>query len=241
MHQALLQDLKGDREALRGTIRLASHAGISSSEITPCLIEFRKVYPDITLELHDITRLVPEIFRAENGPQIDMMVGYGPNHPVDGIVTRYLGDMPFICCASPLYIKQYGEPHHPSECIEHTGILVNSPTRVATKELVKDGISIPLRWKNSMTFKNLMAVRTAAVLGAGIVPDLTLFHAVEALKTGQLVPVMDGWRCEPASCFVMATDEAYEKRRVRVLMDWLTEHERRSLNMLQATFPEFYG
>lgn len=240
-HQTMLQDLRGDRNALSGTIRLAAHAGISSIEITPCLIEFRKVYPDITLELHDLSRLIPDIFLTPDGPQIDMTVGYGPDRPIEGLVSRHLGEMPFICCASPLYIRQHGKPHHPSECIEHTGILVNSPTRVATKELSRDGMSVPLHWKNSMTFKNLMAVRSAAALGAGIVPDLPLFHAVEALKSGQLVPVMNGWRCKSASCFIFATEEAYEKRRVRVLMDWLTEHERRSLAKLREDFPEFYG
>ena len=59
VHELMIQDLKGDQNALSGTIRLASHSGISSIEITPHLIEFRKTYPDITLELHDLTKQIP--------------------------------------------------------------------------------------------------------------------------------------------------------------------------------------
>ena len=58
VHELMIQDLKGDQNALSGTIRLASHSGISSIEITPHLIEFRKTYPDITLELHDLTKQI---------------------------------------------------------------------------------------------------------------------------------------------------------------------------------------
>lgn len=240
-HEAMLQDLRGDRDALSGVIRLASHAGISSVEITPRLIEFRKVYPAVTLELHDLSARIPEVFHAKDGPEIDVAVGYGPDRPIEGLVARYVGEMPFICCASPLYVKQFGHPRHPSESVKHTGILVHTPTRVATDKLERDGISCDLHWKNSMAFKNLMAVRSAAVLGAGIVPDLPLFHAAAPLKNGQLVLVMDGWRCRSASCFVFATEEAYEKRRVRVLLDWIAEQERRVLAELRADFPEFYA
>ena len=149
--------------------------------------------------------------------------------------------MPFLCCASPLYLERFGAPRHPSECVNHIGILINSPTRVATQELVRDGIAYPLRWKSSMSFKNLMAVRTAAVLGAGIVPDLPLFHAVEALRSGQLKTILEGWRCPSASCFIYATQEAYEKRRVRILFDWLADCEQKTLDKLRQEFPQFYG
>ena len=241
VHELMIQDLKGDQNALSGTIRLASHSGISSIEITPHLIEFRKTYPDITLELHDLTKQIPEIFHLADTPPIHLAAGYGPNRPIDGLIARYLGEMPFLCCASPLYLERFGAPHHPSKCVNHIGILINSPTRVATQELIRDGIAYPLRWKSSMTFKNLMAVRTAAVLGAGIVPDLPLFHAVEALRSGQLKTILEGWRCPPASCFIYATQEAYEKRRVRILFDWLAECEQKTLDKLRQEFPQFYG
>lgn len=127
VHELMIQDLKGDQNALSGTIRLASHSGISSIEITPHLIEFRKTYPDITLELHDLTKQIPEIFHLADTPPIHLAAGYGPNRPIDGLVARYLGEMPFLCCASPLYLERFGAPRHPSECVNHIGILINSP------------------------------------------------------------------------------------------------------------------
>lgn len=240
MHERMVEGLKGDEEAMAGTVRLAAHAGIASSSITPCLIEFRRIYPEVALELRDLTAGVPEIFHPAEGLPVHIAVSYGPDLPIEGVVARHLGEMPFICCASPLYLEQAGAPRRPEDFAAHTGILIKSPTRVSTEELHHGDVTAPLRWRSSMTFKNLAAVRTAAVLGAGIVPDLPLFHAVEALRAGELRVVLEGWRCRPASCFVYATEEAWTKRRVRALVEAIAAHERKTLAGLRREFPEFY-
>ena len=91
-----------------------------------------------------------------------------------------------------------------------------------------------------MTFKNLNSVRSAVLLGGGIVPDMPLYHCADALRSGQLVPVLPGWHRKAASCFVYATEVACEKRRVRVLLEWLAEHERRTQTKLREENPAFY-
>ena len=104
-HDEMIADLKGDKEALSGVVRLAAHAGIGSLEIAPALVEFLKIYPDMQLELHDLTGRVPAIFQTETGPRIDVAVSYGPATPIPGLVARYVGEMPFVAVASPLYVK----------------------------------------------------------------------------------------------------------------------------------------
>lgn len=91
-----------------------------------------------------------------------------------------------------------------------------------------------------MKFNNLMAVRAAAMLGGGVVPDLPLFHCADALRSKQLVPVMPGWARRPSGCWVFATEAAWQNKRVRVFVDWLAERERRTLDRLRAEFPSFY-
>lgn len=239
-YDAMIEDLRGDKERFSGSIRMASIAGITAVEITPCLIEFLKVYPDIELELIDLAEPIPQVFMTKSGVPVDLAIGYGPNHPIEGVVARYLGDMPFICCASPLYIRQHGFPEHPADLKKHTGLLFEPAMRPMTRSLEYNGVEAALCWNHSMTFKNLLSVRSAAVLGAGIVPDLPLYHAMDALRAGQLVPVMEGWRRSPASCFVFASEEAYEKRRIRALVDCLVDNERRLFDRLRAEFPLFF-
>ena len=175
-HDEMMADLKGDKDALAGVIRIAAHAGIGPLEIAPALVEFLKIYPDLQLELHDLAGRVPAIFQNETGPRIDVAVSYGPDTPIPGLVSRYVGEMPFVAVTSPLYVKKHGMPKHPSELINHIGILTQAPSRQPTETLEKDGESVPLHWKSSMTFKNLNSVRSAVLLGGGIVPDMPLYH-----------------------------------------------------------------
>ncbi len=240
-HDEMVADLKGDKDDMKGVVRIAAHAGIGPMEIAPALVEFLKIYPDMQLELSELTDRVPALFQNETGPRIDVAVSYGPDTPIPGLVSRYVGEMPFVPCASPLYIKKHGAPQHPLDLVNHIGILTQAPSRLPTESLEKGGKSIQLHWKSVMAFKSLSSVRSAVILGGGIVPDMPLYHCAEGFKTGQLVPVLPGWRRKNASCFVYATEAACEKRRVRVLLDWLTEHERRTQTRLREENPMFYA
>lgn len=239
-HDDMMTDLKGEKDRLAGVIRLAAHAGIGPIEITPALVEFQTIYPDIELELHQLTNSIPAVFSSES-VMLDAAVGYGPDEPPEGIVARYVGEMPFIACASPLYLQRHGTPRHPADLIAHTGILLQTPSRNATETLSKDGQTVNLHWRNSLKFNSLISAKSAAMLGAGIIADMPLFHATHEFKTKQLVPILPGWRRKAAVCYVGATMAAWEKRRVRVFVDWLAERERHSLQKLRDENPAFYS
>lgn len=239
-HANMLETLRGAKDRLAGTIRLASHAGIGPSEITPGLVDFMRIYEDIQLELYELKNRPPEAFYPENGPVLDVVVGYGPAKPIPGLVCRYVGDMPFVPCASPLYLQRHGPLETPEDSASHIGILIETPTRTATDTLERAGRQMDLQWRSTIKFNNLMAVRAAAMLGAGVVPDMPLFHCAAALRSKQLVRVMPGWAKRPSACWVYATEAAWENRRVRVFVDWLVERERSSLEKLRAEFPDFY-
>lgn len=51
----MIRSLKGDKSKLSGLIWVTSHAGIGPAEITPALVEFQKIYPDIQFELSELT------------------------------------------------------------------------------------------------------------------------------------------------------------------------------------------
>ena len=236
----MIRSLKGDKSKLSGLIRVTSHAGIGPAEITPALVEFQKIYPDIQFELSELTAPLPDGFMTSDGNLVDVAVGYGEDAPLPGVIQRYSGEMPFIPCASPAYVKKHGFPRQVDDCQRHTGVLINTPTRSATTVLQKGAKTATSRWKSTLIVHNLISVKSAVMLGAGVVPDLPLYHCADDIEAGNLVAVLDGWRRKPLSCFVYAREESYEKRRVQVFVDWLADHEERSMNRLKSRFPEFY-
>lgn len=239
-HEDMIRSLKGDKSKLSGLIWVTSHADIGPAEITPALVEFQKIYPDIQFELSELTAPLPDGFMTSDGNLVDVAVGYGEDAPLPGVIQRYSGEMPFIPCASPAYVKKHGFPRQVDDCQRHTGVLINTPTRSATTVLQKGAKTATIRWKSTLIVHNLISVKSAVMLGAGVVPDLPLYHCADDIEAGNLVAVLDGWRRKPLSCFVYAREESYEKRRVQVFVDWLADHEERSMNRLKSRFPEFY-
>lgn len=238
-YEDMLNDLRGDKNRLSGMIRLAAHAGIGPTEITPGLVLFQSLYPDIELELHQLSNSLPAVF-SEGNSKLDVAVGYGPDTPMPGIVANYVGEMPFIPCASPRYLQRNGTPRHPSDLVRHTGVLLQTPSRNSTETLTKGERTVNLLWNKTLRFNSLISAKSAAMLGAGIIPDMPLYHAYEAFRDKQLVPILPGWRRKSASCFVCATEAAWEKRRVRVFVEWLAERERNTLAKLREENPEFF-
>lgn len=239
-HDDMMTDLKGEKDRLAGVIRLAAHAGIGPIEITPALVDFQTIYPDIELELHQLSSTIPAAFSCD-GIMLDVVVGYGPDSPPSGIIARYVGEMPFIACASPFYLQRHGTPRHPADLAAHTGILIQTPSRNATETLTKNGQTVNLHWRSSLKFNSLISAKSAAMLGAGIVPDMPLFHVTKEFKTKQLVPILPGWRRQAAACYVSATLDAWEKKRVRVFVEWLAERERNSLLRLRNENQIFFA
>lgn len=238
-YDEMMSEMRGDRERLAGVIRLAAHAGIGPIEITPALVEFQNIYPEIELELHQLTAGIPAAFHSQ-GRTLDVVVGYGPDGPMPGIVSRYVGAMPFIPCASTRYLARHGTPQHPNELCRHTGILIDTPSRVSTETLRKGDEIVTLHWNNTLRFNSLISAKSAVMLGAGIVPDMPLYHATEAFAQRRLIPVLAGWRRRHASCFVCATESAWTKRRIRVFVEWLAERERQTLARLREDNAQFY-
>lgn len=240
LHQDMVLELQGDRDKLTGLIRIASHSGIGPAEITPALVDFQKIYPDIQFELHELSAPPPKGFTTHDGTLCDVVIGYGDQTPMPNVIMRYSGEMPFIPCASALYLKKHGYLRHPQDCIKHTGILINTPTRTFTKMLLRGTTSVELQWKNSLIMHNLNSVKSALVLGAGVVPDMPLYHCQNELENKTVIPVLDGWHRQSASCYVFARDEAYNKRRVQVFVDWIAERERQFFESLRQRFPQFF-
>ena len=236
----MIRSLKGDKNAMSGLIRVTSHAGIGPAEITPALVEFQKIYPGIQFELRELSAQLPEGFTTIDGTLIDVAIGYGGDEPLPGVIQRYSGEMPFIPCAAQSYITRQGYPRHPDDCRRHKGILIHSPTRNSTAILERGNQTMALNWRNTLIVHNLISAKSAMVLGAGIVPDMPLFHCADDIQNGNVIPVLDGWHRKSLPCYVFAREESYEKRRVHVFVDWIAEREHQAMERLKARFPQFY-
>lgn len=237
LHHQMLEELKDDTEAMAGRITVCSTAGFRQQFLTPCLVEFQMDHPNIVIDLREMNSGVSDVLNNATESGNDVVLMYKPQDALPaGMEVRECGVMPFIACASPLYIKRFGEPTHPAECRNHRGVLLNLPNRKSVTYLTKDGVQERLSWRRTMTFNSQINARDAMLMDAGIIPDLAFYFAIQGIKEGQIVPVMPGWTRPPRISCLFATEDAYRKKRVRYFLDWL---EVRFRKMLEHTNREY--
>lgn len=248
-HSRIVQTLQDEKEVMSGQIRVAAIAGVGAQEITPALLEYQSAYPDIDISLQELFGPAGGAFEsavAAGLPVPDVSIGYGNAQPAPGIIGRYCGEMPFVACASPGYLERSGTPAHPDDLKNHTGILLKTPIREATKCLIRGRETAILEWQRVHTFFSVSSALSAALLGAGIIPDLPVHHYLHALEEGgtgnlRLIRILPGWQRPSIGCFVYCSEQSWAKRRVRDFVEWMVEHERRYLSMLCERLPEVYS
>lgn len=226
-HSRMMSRLSSDRNEMSGMIRIATYGGIAALEITPLLVKFQQIYADIEFDLVELSAPPPQGFIDAEGNNVDVILGYGdPNTEIPGVRTWYVGDMPFISCASPAYIRRFGMPKSPTDCLHHVGLTYSSALRHPAKMLYKDTRQAPLQWKRTIAFHSVLAMKSALMIGAGVSVDMSLYHNWQELKDGTLIPVLDGWSVPTKSCFTFVQEYSLQTRRIEVFVQWLADRQR---------------
>lgn len=239
-HASLESFLFEDLNVMEGPIRICSQTGLIASFMVDQLVEFMRIYPDVHIEVFDQTTTLEYPLYATGVQRCDIVMGYAPSHDDPNLVKRYCSTIPYIACASRAYVKEFGSPATPADCFRHRGILVNSVVRTSVKVLSKNGVTMPLPWKSTMVLSNPIAAARALSCGAGIVPDMSLYHAHQHLESGDWQIVMPGWQRPSVDAFLYTTEETYRKRRIRTLIDWLSEHNQKIDKRLRTDYPKFF-
>lgn len=204
-------------KAPRGRVRADMPGVIGRAIVLPRLCEFEARYPDIELVLGLSDRPSDLIFEG-----IDCAIRTGTL--VDStLVARRLGELNWVTCASPRYLKQHGEPAAISELSDHR--VINYVSNVTGR---------PLEWRFrsgnkdvNMTMQSRFSVNeTEAYLQCGLeglgLIQLSEFVASAYLGSGRLKEVLVEARCSPVPISVV-----YPKNQittaVRTFVDWIVE------------------
>ena len=237
----LLSHLQDDRQSMKGTIRIATYSGVAEQEFTPLLMKFQAIYADVDFDMTEIVEPPPKGFTSPDGKPVDVMIGYSYGGEMPGVLAFHNGDMPFVACASPQYIHRHGAPVHPEDCANHIGVIFGSAHRAPAKTVYKGKESADIHWQRTLTFHSFGAAKNALLLGAGAAIDMPFFHSCKELKSGDLVPILDGWQYPTHQCFLYVQEASMEYQRVRVFVEWMVQKERQKLQALRKEYQQLLG
>ena len=209
----------GQRHASpRGRLRVEVPTLMARLVIVPALPSFFARYPDIELELGCSERRADLI---EEG--IDCAVWSGELED-STLIARRVGLLYFGICASPSYLAEHGQPHHPDELTAHRCINHFSPRtgKIFDWVFAKDGVRIQTSLRGPIALDDENSYVAAAEAGLGIA-QIPAFVLKEAMERGSLDLLLGDWFAEPAPLNVVYPQNRHLSVKIRVFVDWVAE------------------
>ncbi|MFM2417489.1 MAG: hypothetical protein RL385_2212 [Pseudomonadota bacterium] len=202
--------------ALRGTVRVDLPIHLARALVIPRLPELFAAHPELSLVLSTTDRRVDVV---REGFDCVLRVGtLGDSR----LVSRRLGALPMVACASPAYLLKYGTPRTPADLVQHR--VVHYAARLdggAPSFDYREGrrsVSVPMQ--SSLTVNAADAYTAACLAGLGIIQSPRVGLASH-LATGSLVEVLPDYRASAMPVSLLHAHGRSVPKRVRAVMDFL--------------------
>jgi DNA-binding transcriptional LysR family regulator len=209
----------GGQAAPAGPLRISVPTPYGHYRLLPVLPQFRRLYPDVTFEVHVSNRNIDF-----GGESYDMAIrGRAPDD--SSLIARKLEDAELVLVASPAYLKRAGTPKsiddlHKHECIQFdlpsTGRKIPWPFRI-------DGKQVDVETGGGYTCaEDVLGIVTLARAGAGLVQAYR-FIVERDLAEGTLVELLPRHGGTSRPFFLLYPHARHLSLRMRTFVDFLTE------------------
>lgn len=210
-------------QSLQGRVRLSVPSGYGQMVMSPWLIEFKQLYPDIVLDVLFENR-VDDLMRDE----IDIAIRVMPEPP-QTLVARELGAVRYLACASAAYARMHGMPselRHLREVPLVTSAVIGRQLRLSA---YLDDERQEVTLEPTLISEHFPFLRQAilAGLGVGLVPDYVVQDAIES---GDIVTALDNYRLSifGTQMFMLYMPNHFQTRAARTFIDYILERSRAS-------------
>ncbi len=208
-----------DHTEISGALTVAAPEAFLNSVLQPFVVPFLKQYPDIQLKLRVADG---EIDLIRDNIDIAFKL---TDKPDENLVLKEIGSTNLVLCASPDYIQQRGMPSHPNQLVEHDCLYLAENDRDHIWDFFKDdefhSVSVSGRYAVNHSQMRLTGVKNA--LGIGIFHD---FVIAEAVKNGEVVPVLANWTIKSnyhGGVAMQYAQTKYMPARLRAFIDYVSD------------------
>ena len=203
-----------ERLTPRGQIRLSLPLSFGLKRLASPLLEFAKLYPEVSLDMDYSDRRANLI---EEGLDLSIRI----TRRLEGSdIARKIGTSNMHVIASPDYLARYGRPKHPAELAHHEclGYTTAGNQQIWQFEIDGNLVSFPIRAR--INANNGEALTEAAAQGLGITcqPD---FIFEDYLANGRVEEILTDFALPELGIYTMLPSNRQIPHRIRVLIDFL--------------------
>lgn len=214
----LMETVKTGVDELSGKLGLSVPTGYGQLVVGPWLIEFKKRYPGITLEVR-FDNFVDNLVR--DGVDVAISVR---SEPPPMLVVRNLGPLRYMVCASTEWAAGNVMPCTVQQLANVPVVTTGGITGRAHLRSVSNGRTTELHLHPTLLSRNFPYLRECilAGVGVGIVPDYVVTDLVQA---GRVVTSMDDHvlTLDASYMYLLYTPNRYQSRAFKTMIDFLME------------------
>lgn len=202
----------------QGRIRLSVPSGYGQFVMTPWLLEFKRSYPDIVLDVL-FENSVEDLLRDEVDIAVRIM-----SEPPAHLVARELGQVRYVVCASPAYQARHGLPRRP-EALSGLPVIsaavIGRPLRLSAYQ---GNQRQQVTLDPTIVSRNYAFLRDAALAGLGVavVPDYVVYEDVTEQR---LLTALDDWRLSifGRAMYLLTMPSRHQPRALTMLIEFIMD------------------
>lgn len=204
-------------EKISGTIHISAPSDLGRNQLVPLLDRFIAHNPEIAIDL-----MVSDGYVDLVGQGIDLALRFGELSD-STMKSRKLGRNRRLVCAAPDYLERRGAIRHPDDLAQHNCLIMRFGSNTDQDwTFVVDGKRRKYRVSGDRIANDGDLIRKWCLNGHGLA--LKSEWDVRAdLAAGDLVSVLDAFAPEPNTLRMVYPAGAVQPRRVRALMDFLSD------------------
>ncbi|UJR85284.1 LysR family transcriptional regulator [Sandaracinus amylolyticus] len=214
-----LESVDDFRDTPRGTLRITTSRGAARYVLMPIVLEFRRRFPEVQVDLVTEERLVDIVAEGlDAGVRVRDLV------PKDMVAIpcgpQRVG---FAIVGAPSYFEGRTRPRKPGDLLEHECIRFRMPSGTIYRwELEKRGKEVVLDVQGALTLGDEELVRRAALDGAGLA-YLSDWAVHEDLAARRLVRVLAGWTPDSSGLALFHPSHRYVSASLRAFIGVMRE------------------
>lgn len=199
----------------QGTLKISCPVNAGLTSIVPALNQFKRLYPQIRLDLVLTDEVVNII---QDGYDLAIR---GAALKDSGLQATKLATLQTCLCASSDYLNKHGRPRTPSDLTKHEWVVYT--TGSATLTLKKGAKSYSFKTKGSVSTNN-SAVRTAFIEGGHGIGRIPLYDALPKIKTGKLETLLEEYQTGEIDVYAVYPPGTASSKKMRLVIDYLKNY-----------------
>jgi DNA-binding transcriptional LysR family regulator len=203
----------GEYRVPRGHLTIAAPLMFGRLHVAPVVLAFLDAYPDITVRL----KLADHVANLVDD-HIDVAIRIGAL-PDSAMVALRLGQIRWVTCASPAYLRAHGAPATPADLRDHDCIAFEGLYSTPSWSFASGGRPLTVPVAPRFAVNTADAAIAAAIAGAGIARNLS-YQVAAAVAAGELVPVLEEFAPPPLPVHLVHAGQTLLPLKLRAFLDF---------------------